>query len=277
MSTDGGKPTGSRTDHPGSGTIAHCIAGAALAFLLFSAAVGCKPAVVRVRVSDEDIIRSNATASEGDIAFARKDYYAALIKYLEAGRVNPNSEYIFNKMGITYSRLRFYTQAISAFNHSIGLNPKFSYSYNNIGSVYFADNNKKKAEACFRKAISLKNDEASFHINLGTLLFENRDYEKGLQELRKGLTLDPDIMRKSENASLVAAISQHNTAEKNYFMARFYAAMGNVDRAVESLQQALANGFTNLEALRKEKDFDPIRQDEKFIAFMKYATQVIKS
>jgi tetratricopeptide (TPR) repeat protein len=180
-------------------------------------------------------------------------------------------------MGITYSRLRFYTQAISAFNHSIGLNPKFSYSYNNIGSVYFADNNKKKAEACFRKAISLKNDEASFHINLGTLLFENRDYEKGLQELRKGLTLDPDIMRKSENASLVAAISQRNTAEKNYFMARFYAAMGNVDRAVENLQQALANGFTNLEALRTEKDFDPIRQDEKFIAFVKYATQVIKS
>jgi tetratricopeptide (TPR) repeat protein len=277
MSADAGRPTGGKTDQQGSRTIAHCIAGAALALLLFAAAVSCKLAVVHVRVSDEDIMRANTVASEGDIAFARKDYYAALIKYLEAGRLNPNSEYIFNKMGITYSRLRFYTQAIAAFNHSIGLNPKFSYSYNNIGSVYFAENNKRKAESCFRKAISLKNDEASFHINLGTLLFEKKDYEKGLQELRKGLTLDPDIMRRTENASLVAAVSQQNTAEKNYFMARFYASMGNVDRAVENLQQALANGFTNLEALRTEKDFDPIRQDEKFIAFMKYAAQVIKS
>ncbi len=221
-------------------------------------------------------MRANVAAGEGDIAFARRDYYAALIKFLEASRLNPNSEYIFNKLGITYSRLHYYAQAIAASNVSIALNPKYSYSYNNIGSVYFADNNKRKAESCFRKAISLKNDEASYHINLGTLLFENKKYEDGLQELRKALTLDPEILKRTEGSGLVAAISQKNTAEKNYFMARFYASQGDTDRAVESLQLALANGFTNLEAIRTEKDFDPIRKQEKFIAFMKYATQVIK-
>jgi len=276
MSADGGKPAGSRTDYQGSGTITYCIAVTALVFLLSFPAAGCKPAVVRVPVTAEDVIRANTICSEGDIAFARKDYYAGLIKYLEAGRLNPNSEYIFNKIGITYSRLHLYPDAITAFTHSIGLNPKFSYSYNNLGSVYFADNNKKKAEECFHRAIALKNDEASFHINLGTLLFERKNYEKGLLELRKGLALDPDIMRRSENGSLVAAISQQNTAEKSYFMARFYATMGNVDRAIESLRQALADGFTNLEALRTEKDFDAIRKDEKFLAFMQYAAQVIK-
>lgn len=254
-----------------------CITGTSLALLLFAFMLGCRSAVVRVPVPSEDLMRANIAAGEGDISFTRKDYYAALIKYLEAGRLNPNSEYIFNKLGITYSRLRFYTQAIAAFNHSLELNPKYSYSYNNIGSVYFADNNKRKAEACFRKAIGLKNDEASFHVNLGTLLFENKKYENGLQELRKGLALDPEILKKSEGSSLVAAISQKNTAEKNYFMARFYASQGDTDRAVENLQLALTNGFTNLEAIRTEKDFDPIRQQEKFIAFMKYATQVLKT
>ncbi len=272
-----GKPEESRTHLLGPGSLTRCITGTSLALLLFGFILGCRPAVVRVQVSNEDLMRANIVAGEGDVSFARKDYYAALIKYLEAGRLNPNSEYIFNKLGITYSRLHFYMQAFAAFNHSIGLNPKYSYSYNNIGSVYFADNNKKKAEACFRKAISLKNDEASFHVNLGTLLFENKKYENGLQELRKGLALDPEILKKSEGSGLVAAVSQKNTAEKNYFMARFYASQGDTDRAVENLQLALTNGFTNLEALRTEKDFDPIRQQEKFIAFMKYAAQVLKT
>lgn len=261
----------------GPGSLTRRVWGASLVLLLSGLLLGCRPAVVRVKVSSEDLMRANVATGEGDIAFARKDYYSALIKFLEAGRLNPNSEYIFNKLGITYSRLRFYPQAIAAFNISIGLNSKYSYSYNNLGSVYFADNNRRKAESCFRKAISLKNDEASFHINLGTLLFENRKYENGLQELRKGLALDPDILKKSEGSSLVAAISQKNTAEKNYFMARFYASQGDTDRAVENLQLALTNGFTNLDAIRTEKDFDPIRKQEKFVAFMKYAAQVLKS
>jgi tetratricopeptide (TPR) repeat protein len=261
----------------GTGIEGRVSAGAAFLVLLLSLSAGCGPAVVRVKVPSEDLIRANALAGEGDILFARKDYYAALIKYLESSKLNPNSEYICNKMGISYSRLKYYPQAIEAFMRSIALNPKYPYSYNNMGSVFFADNNKKKAENYFRKAISIKGDEASFHINLGTLLFEKKDYEKGLLELRKGLALDPEIMKRSEGGSLVAAVAQKNSPEKSYFLARFYASSGNIERAIESLQEALAHGFTNLEALRTEKDFDPIRKDEKFVAFLKYATQLIKS
>jgi len=272
-----GRPESDRKYPSGNGIGGRTFAGAVFLVFLLNVTAGCRPPVVRVPVSAENLIRANALAGEGDILFARKDIYAALIKYLEAAKLNPNSEYICNKMGISYSRLKFYPQAIESFLRSIDLNPKYSYSYNNMGSVLFADNNRKKAEAYFRKAISLKGDEASFHINLGTLLFEKRNYERGLQELRKGLALDPDILKRSEGAGLVAAIAQKHTAEKNYFMARFYASSGNVDRALENLQEALTNGFTNLEALRTEKDFDPIRQNEKFVAFLKYAAQLIKS
>jgi len=239
-------------------------------------AAGCRPAVVRVPVSPEDIARCNAVASEGDVAFARKDYYASLIKYLEAGRLNPNNHVVYNKIGIAYSRLGFFTESFAAFTRSIGLSPKYSYAYNNMGSVYFATNNKKKAEQYFKKAISLKGDDASFHINLGTLYFEKSQFEKGIQEWRKGLSLDPGILKRSEGG-LVAAISQKSSPEKSYFMARFYASSGDTERAVESLQQALKDGFTDLKALLTEHDFDAIRKEEKFIEFMKYAVQLLKS
>jgi guanyl-specific ribonuclease Sa len=38
-------------------------------------------------------------------------------------------------------------------------------------------------------------------------------------------------------SGLEAATSQANSSERSYFMARFYASMGNADLAVENLQQ----------------------------------------
>ena len=243
------------------------------AFLVICSVVGagCPPKVVRIEVPAESVVRANQVAQEADLAFARKDHYAALIKYLEAGRLNPNSEFIQNKIGITYSQLKYYTEATSAFLRSIGLNPKYAYSYNNLGTVYFAINDKKHAEKYFKKAISLNGDVASFHINLGTLYIEQKRLEKGMAAWKKGLDLDPNALRKNEGISLAAAGSRTNTGERSFFMARLYASMGDVDHAVESLQQALNAGFLNLQALKTEKDFDPIRQDEKFVAFLKTA------
>jgi len=248
----------------------------ALALFPFMAAAGCRSAVVRVPVSAEDLKRAEIAMNEGDVALARREHYPALIKYLLASTLNPNSPMIFSKLGIAYSRLRFYPDAIEAFNRSIALDSKYSYAYNNLGAVFFADGDKKKAESLFRKAISIKPEEASFHVNLGTLLIEKKKYDKGLQELRKGLALDPDILKRTAGDSLVASSTQMTSPERNYSMARLYASMGNAERALENLQMALTHGFTDLQAVRKEKDFDPIRNDEKFVAFMKYAAQIIR-
>ncbi len=246
----------------------------ALFLLAFSGILlcACPPPVVRVPVSDESIIKANQAALEADVAFARKDYYAALIKYLESGRLNPNSEFIQNKIGIAYSQLKFYSEATSAFQRSIGLNPRYAYSHNNLGTVYFATSDKKHAERCFKKAISLNPNVASFHVNLGTLYFENKKFEKGMAEWRKGLAIDPGVMARSEGISLAAAGSRGPSSEKSYFMARLYASMGDAVHAVESLQQALNAGFTDMAAINTEKDFDPIRKDVRFVEFMRTAT-----
>lgn len=232
---------------------------------------GCPPRVVRVPVPPESVLRGNEAAREADTAFARRDYYAALIKYLEAGRHNPNSEYIYNKLGITYSQLKFYREATDAFMRSIGLNPKYPYSYNNLGSVCFATNDKRKAEKNFKKAISLNPNVASFHMNLGTLYFEKKKAQLGMEEWRKGLALDPGILSSGGGVSLVAAGSRTSSPDKSYLMARVYASIGDAKLAVENLQQALNAGFADINAINKEPDFDPIRQDDRFQAFMRSA------
>lgn len=243
-----------------------------LPLLLLLSAVflcACPPPVVRVPVSSENVVKANQCAAEADLAFAHKDYYAALIKYLEAGRLNPNSEYIQNKIGIAYSQLKYYPEALAAFQRAIGLNSKYAYPYNNLGTVYFATFDKKGAERSFKKALSLNPNVASFHVNLGTLYFENKKFDKGLAEWRKGLAIDPNALSKSEGISLSAGTGKSSSSEKNYFLARLYASMGDVIHALESLRLALNAGFTDIAAINSEKDFDPIRNDERFLQFMK--------
>ena len=237
---------------------------------------GCPPPVVRAPVPAENIIKANEVAREADLAFARKDYYASLIKYLEASRLNPNSEIIYNKLGIAYSQLKYYPEATAAFQRSIGLNPKYPYSFNNQGTVFFAKDDKKHAERYFKKAIGIDPNIASFHVNLGTLYFEKKKFDKGMAELRKGLALDPSALTKSDGISLAAATGRGSTAERNYSMARLFATVGDAGRAVDSLQQAVNAGFTDIEAVRKESDFDQIRQDPKFEEFMKSFTLLTK-
>jgi tetratricopeptide (TPR) repeat protein len=262
---------------PGRYTGRDCIIARPVIVLTFVFLAGCAPQVVRVPVPPENIIRANELAREADLAFARRDFYAALIKYLEASRMNPNSQFICNKLGIAYSQLKYYAEAGSAFERSIALDRKFAYAYNNLGTVYFAMNEKNKAEKYFKKAIDLRANTASFHVNLGTLYFEKGKFEKGMAELRKGLMLDPGILAKSDGVNLTAASSRGQSTERNYFMARVYASMGDVDRTVDNLQQALNNGFTDIEAIRREPDFDKVRQDSRFIAFMRQAALITKN
>jgi len=250
-----------------------------LAACLLSASciTGCAEKVVLVKVPPEDVQRANELGLEGDVAFVRKDYYAALIKFLEAAKLNPNSYTLANKLGIAYSQLKYYDDAGSAFHRSILLNRKFAYAYNNAGTVYFATGDRNRAEKYFKKAISLRQDTASFHINLGTLYFEKGKYEKGMAELRKGLMLDPGVIGRSEGVALAPAASKGASAEKSYSMARVYASMGDVDRAVDNLQQALNAGFTDIDAIRKQPDFDKVRQDPKFAEFMRQAILITKN
>ncbi len=235
------------------------------------AVVGCGPKIARVPVSDEDLIKSSRLAQEGNEAYQNKEYYPALIKYLMAGELNPNSEYISNRVGMAYLQLEFREQAIAAFQRSIGLNSKYPYSFNNLGSAYFAEGNFKKAEKYYRKAIKLKKDEASFYLNLGNLYFEKNKPEEGLELWRKSLSLDPDILSKTDSIGVAISSGGIASKERSFFMARVYAAAGDIPRTIESLENALMNGFSDIESIENNPEFDRIRKDERFVKFMESA------
>src|SRR5438046_9503456 len=100
--------TGKQVRSPGRKSHTRWLLGRQVPLLACVLLTGCPPKVVHVPVQAENIIRANEAAREADVAFVRKDYYPASIKYLQAAGHHPNSEYIYNKLGITYSQLRHY-------------------------------------------------------------------------------------------------------------------------------------------------------------------------
>lgn len=232
--------------------------------LLFT--TDCFEKEIRVVVTPENALKAAELAKEGDAAFARKDYYASLIKYLEAYRLNPNSEYMCNRLGIAYSQLNLYGEAAPIFRRAIALNRKYPYPYNNLGSVYFAQKNYGQAEKYFKRAISLEGKEASFHLNLGSLYLEKKKRDKAMEEWRKSFALDPEIFTRRGVANL--STSGSSLMERYFFLARIMAASGNLELAIENLKLAFNNGFTDIEEIKKSPDFDLIRKDERFVQFM---------
>lgn len=247
-------------------TAARLLAGGTLVAGLMA----CGPRVVRVPVSPEDIERANELVREGDVSFVRRDYYPALEKYVDAAKLNPNSEIIQNKVGISYSALGFYNEAGDALKTAIALNRKFVYAYNNLGTVYFAQGDQGRAQKHFRKAIELAPRIASFHINLGQSYLETGDFEKGMREMRRGLDLDPNVMDRDQSV-FVTTPRGRPSAEKSYNLARIYAATGDVEKAIRYLREAIDHGFTHLDWVDSEPDFDIVRDDEQFALFLSEA------
>lgn len=228
----------------------------------------CAGRVAHVPVSEEAIRRAQFALKEGDQAFARRDYYAALIRYLEGSRHNPNSEVIANRLGVTYATLGFYDRAEETFRRAVGLNPKFAQGYSNLGSVYFLKNNLRRAERNLKKAIRLDNGAASFHLNLGTLYLEKNQVAQAMEEWRRAFELDPLSLSGSGAVNLSRG-GRVSPGERAYMIARLYAQQGNMELALRNLRQAIELGFSDTKAIRKEPDFEPLRQDPRFTDFVR--------
>lgn len=52
-------------------------------------------------------------------------------------------------------------------------------------------------------------------------------------------------------------------------MARLYASQRNIALAIGNLQLAYENGFSDVDAIEKQQDFDSIRHDPIFEKFLK--------
>ena len=229
------------------------------------AACGGPERIVKLPVPREDVLHSYRLMAEGDEMTGAGQSHFALLKYLEASRLNPYNEIIFNKLAIAYSRLQQFLQAEKAVERALRLEPGYASAHNTIGIVYLANRSNKRAIRSFQEAIRLKAEEANFYVNLGQAYLREEKYQEGLRTYQKALELDPDILDNADVIELTPQSTEVVTEERLYQMARVFAELGNKESCLDYLGKALSAGFSDGRRLMSDTAFEKFFEDEEFI------------
>lgn len=239
---------------------------AVLLIILVFAGCGGPERIVKLPVPREDVLQAYRLMAEGDEMVMAGQFHFALLKYLEASRLNPYYEVLFNKLAIAYSRLQQFPQAEKAAERAIRLEPGYSSAHNTIGIVYLANQSNKRAIRSFQEAIKLDPEEANFYVNLGQAYLRDEKYEEGLQTFQQALELDPGIL---DNPNVIELSPQQSSEvavpEKLYQTARVFAELGNKQSCLEYLGKALSAGFSDGRRLMSDTAFEKFHEDADFI------------
>jgi len=216
---------------------------------------------------------ANATAEElesaGDRLQAEEAHLDALDYYQAALAKNPGNARLCNKLGIVELQMQRYKEARKHFEKAIKIERMFASAYNNLGSVYYGQRKYGSAIKQYRKAIQLQPAVASFHANMGAAYFAKKDFEAAGMSYARALELDPDVLERHARSGISAQLPQSvDLAQYAFVMAKLYARTGAIDRSLEYLQRAIAEGFKGMERVFKDSDFTGLRKDPRFADLM---------
>lgn len=202
-------------------------------------------------------------SKKADLLLIRKMYAEAIVEYRKALELKPQDFTVQNKLGIAYQQAQDYPQALKAYQKAVKLNPKYIEAINNLGTVYYSQKNYKKSIKYYKKAIALDPGFATAFHNMGAAYFSIEKYEDGYKAYQEAFRLDPSILERTSTGGTVKTTGG-NQAKQNFYLAKIYAASGNLERAITYLQKAHESGFKDFEQLEKDPAFEKVILDERY-------------
>ena len=121
---------------------------------------------------------------EGKLAAAEKAFRALLDTY-------PNEPSLHGGLGMVYSRMKRYAEAVHEFERVLELKPGDLRAHNNLGVTYLRLDNQEKAIEQFEQVTKLDSDSASAFYNLGLLYLRKANLPRALATLERAHRLRP--------------------------------------------------------------------------------------
>ena len=206
---------------------------------------------------------------QADLYMARKFFKEASEAYQKAIAADPQNATLYNKLGIAYHQLLSYDPAKKAYRKAILLNPRFAPAVNNLAAVEYAQKHYKAAILTYLKALKLTPSDAVIYSNLGTAYFALERYDYAVSAYRYALALDPQVFQHSgRTGNIVHQRDEKNSAAFNFYMAKSYADLKDVENTVLSLRKAWEEGYQDILKGIKDKVFDFLANEPKFIELL---------
>jgi tetratricopeptide (TPR) repeat protein len=219
-------------------------------FLLSSVSWARQTAAVSQPVDLSDV--SNLTdpkvlEQRADLYMVRKFYPEAIEVYERLVKLEPQNAVYQNKLGIAYHQMQNLNEAKRSYRNAIRLNPRYSEATNNLAAVEYSQKNFRSAILTYLKALELSPGSAVVYSNLGTAYFAYKEYQYAMDSYRYALTLDPTIFDSSgRSGSIVHQRGVDDIAAFNFYLAKTYADLGDVENTLLYISKAWESGYKDI-------------------------------
>lgn len=160
--------------------------------------------------------------------------------------INGKTYLAFFYLGIIFQNKKKYSEAINWYEKALDKNKKDSALWSNIGQCYYINGDIDKAKVSLSKAIELGFIYQMPYNYLGIIYMEQKNYKKAEKVLKLGIEKDKK--------------------EKSYYynLSCLFAIQKKPNKALNYIELAIQNGYSNFENIKNEKDFESIRNLERF-------------
>jgi len=200
---------------------------------------------------------SEAYAALGLAYFSKKELGEAISSTEKAIELDPNNFTAYWILGRIYHMTDRDREAIRLYEKAIDLSPDFHTAYGDLRMIYellgetekYQDMLHRQLEI-FPRYLSQHPDDARSHIYFGMCLAQVGKNEEAKGEAAKALELSPGDPLMLYNAACC------------------YARMAENQLAVDALKNSMAAGLENYEWIKRDPDFDSIREDPGYVELM---------
>jgi Flp pilus assembly protein TadD len=203
------------------------------------------------------------TLQKAELLVARQNWAGAIAAYREAIAASPCDASLRNRLGICYQRKGDNKAARAAYKKALDLRKDYPEAWNNLGTLDHSRGKYKQAIAAYSKAIQMNPQDAVFHKNLGAAWLARGDAEKALEAWTEAFRLDPATFESEAIGVPAAGVS---LSRQYYLYAKLLAARGDVEKALEYLAKAHAQGFNDFAKVERDRDFVNLIADPRYAA-----------
>lgn len=221
------------------------------------------------QTQDQAVSSHQSLEKQGDLYMARKYFKEAAETYSKAIAADPRNALLHNKLGIAFHQLLDYNSAKKSYRKAIQLNPRYAPAVNNLAAVEYAQKHYKDAIATYIKALKLTPADAVIYSNLGTAYFALERFEYCVTSYRYALSLDPKVFEHSgRTGSIVHQRDEKNSAAFNFYMAKSYADLKDVENTVLYLRKAWEEGYPDILKGLQDKSFEFLAAEPTFLELL---------
>lgn len=222
---------------------------------------------LRVQPGSADAYRELANAY--DAADRKRDAEAT---YRQGIQLRPNYWAGYKDLGLFFVRHGQLEEALPYFQRVVDLTPDNYSGYRNLGGLYLRLRQFSKASAMLEKSLAIKPTGIAYS-NLGSVYFHEKRYREALDMFLKATELNPtdarvwgnlgDAIRQTSGSADESARAYHQAidlmekqltvnprdAQLKAFLGSFWSALGNKEKALAEINDALQLNPTDGEVL----------------------------